>query len=111
MVAAGISFFLVLIYVGIKDAKTNTKIMISMDGLKTMSSSTLPLTDLSNKFISKSFGILLILTAALSFFSCALGAVCAGARVLFPMSRDGLMFKSMKKVHNKSQTPYIGSRK
>jgi len=75
-------------------------------GLKAITSSTLPLSDLANKYISKTFGTLLILSGALSFFSCALGSVCAGARMLFSMSRDGLMHKSMRKVHRKYNTPY-----
>lgn len=77
-------------------------------GLKALTSSTLPLTDLSNKFISKGFGTMLLFSASLSCFSCALGSVCAGARMLFSMSRDGIMHSSMKKVHKKSNTPYIG---
>lgn len=81
---------------------------LDANGLKSLSSSTLPLSDLSNKFITKDFGIMLILTASLSFFSCSLGAVLAGARVLFSMSRDGLMPRSMKKIHKISHTPYIG---
>lgn len=76
-------------------------------GLKAITSSTLPLSDLARKYAFKSFGTLLILSGSLSFFSCALGAVCAAARMLFSMSRDGLMHKSMKKVHNKYNTPYF----
>lgn len=81
---------------------------ISAAGLKSMSTSTLPLTDLASKFISKGYGIFLILSASLSFFSCALGAACAGARMLFSMSRDRLIHKSLKTVHKKYKTPYMG---
>ncbi|MDD3224557.1 MAG: APC family permease [Clostridium sp.] len=80
---------------------------ISAAGLKSMSTATLPLTDLADKFISKGYGTFLILSASLSFFSCALGAACAGARMLFSMSRDNLIHKSMKIVHKKYQTPYV----
>lgn len=76
-------------------------------GLKAITSSTLPLSDLADKYMFKGYGILLILSGSLSFFSCALGSVCAGARMLFSMSRDGLMHKSMKKVHSKYNTPYV----
>ena len=76
-------------------------------GLKEITSSTLPLSDLADKYMFKGYGTLLILSGSLSFFSCALGSVCAGARMLFSMSRDGLMHKSMKKVHSKYNTPYV----
>ncbi|MFL0253089.1 APC family permease [Clostridium neuense] len=76
-------------------------------GLKAITASTLPLSDLAGIYASKGFGTLLILSASLSFFSCALGSVCAGARMLFSMSRDGLMHKSMKKVNRRYNTPYV----
>lgn len=79
---------------------------VNSEGLKALSESSLPLTDLAGKFISRSYGTFLILSAVLSFFSCALGADCAGARMLFSMSRDGIMHKSMKKIHRKYSTPY-----
>lgn len=80
---------------------------VDSDGLKNLASSTLPLTYLADKFVSKTYGTFLILSAVLSFFSCSLGAACAGARMLFSMSRDGVMHKNMKKVHPKYKTPYF----
>lgn len=79
---------------------------VDAKGLKALSSSTLPLTDLSIKYMSKGFGELLILSAAFSNFSCALGSYCAGSRMLFAMGRDGIMHKSMMKLHPKHETPY-----
>ncbi|MDS0526265.1 APC family permease [Clostridium sp. SHJSY1] len=76
-------------------------------GLEALSSSTLPLTDLSTKYIATSFGTVLLLVAACSNFSCALGAYCAGSRMLFALSRDGLMPKIMMKLHSKHNTPYF----
>ncbi|MEY8001342.1 APC family permease [Clostridium sp. Mt-5] len=80
---------------------------ISSEGLKELSASSLPLTYLADKFISKTYGTFLILSAVLSFFSCSLGAACAGARMLFSMGRDGIMHRSMKKLHHKYSTPYV----
>ncbi|HEY8803958.1 MAG TPA: APC family permease [Clostridium sp.] len=80
---------------------------LDAQGLKALTASTLPLSDLSDKYISNGYGTLLILAACLSCFACALGSVCAGARILFAMSRDGLMYKSMMKVHSKHNTPYV----
>lgn len=76
-------------------------------GLKAVSTSALPLTDLADKYMSKGFGTLLLLSASLSFFSCALGSACAGARMLFAMSKDGIMPRIMSNVHSKYKTPYV----
>lgn len=80
---------------------------INASGLKALTNSELPLSDLSAKYMSNTYGTLLIFSASLSCFSCALGAVCAGARMLFSMSRDGLLHKSMMKI-SKHNTPYLG---
>jgi amino acid transporter len=80
---------------------------VDSEGLKALSSSTLPLSDLSTKYITTGFGTVLILVAALSNFSCALGSYCAGSRMLFALSRDGLMPKIMMKLHPKHDTPYF----
>lgn len=77
------------------------------EGLKALSSSTFPLTDLAEKYMTTGFGTVLILAAALSNFSCALGSYCAGSRMLFALGRDGMMPKSMMKVHPKHNTPYL----
>ncbi|EKQ50942.1 MULTISPECIES: APC family permease [unclassified Clostridium] len=80
---------------------------LDADGLKALSSSTLPLTDLSAKYLTTGFGTVLILVAACSNFSCALGSYCAGSRMLFALSRDGIMPKVMMKLHSKHNTPYF----
>lgn len=80
---------------------------LDAEGLKAVSTSALPLTDLADKYMSKSYGTLLLLSASLSFFSCALGSASAGARMLFSMSKDGIMPKSMSKVHHRFKTPCI----
>lgn len=77
------------------------------EGLKALSSSTFPLTDLAQKYMTTGFGTVLILAAALSNFSCALGSYCAGSRMLFALGRDGMMPKSLMKVHPKHNTPYL----
>jgi len=80
---------------------------LDAEGLKALSSATLPLADLSTKYMTTGFGTVLILVAALSNFSCALGSYCAGSRMLFALSRDGVMPKSMMKLHSKHDTPYF----
>ncbi len=43
-----------------------------------------------------------------STFGCANGMTLAGARVFFAMSRDGLFFKSVGKLHPRYKTPVAG---
>jgi APA family basic amino acid/polyamine antiporter len=43
-----------------------------------------------------------------STFGCANGLTMAGARVYYAMSRDGLFFKSVGKLHPKYKTPVAG---
>ena len=44
----------------------------------------------------------------ISTFGCANGLTLAGARVYYAMSRDGLFFKSVGKLHPKFKTPAAG---
>ena len=44
----------------------------------------------------------------ISTFGCANGMSLAGARVYYAMSRDGLFFKSVGKLHSKYKTPVAG---
>lgn len=44
----------------------------------------------------------------ISTFGCANGLTLAGARVYYAMSRDGLFFKSVGKLHPKYRTPVAG---
>jgi len=44
----------------------------------------------------------------ISTFGCANGLTLAGARVYYTMSRDGLFFKSVGKLHPKYRTPVAG---
>jgi len=43
-----------------------------------------------------------------STFGCANGLTLAGARVYYAMSRDGLFFKSVGKLHPRYKTPAAG---
>jgi APA family basic amino acid/polyamine antiporter len=44
----------------------------------------------------------------ISTFGCANGLTLAGARVYYAMSRDGLFFKSVGKLHDRYRTPVAG---
>ncbi|KZL89019.1 APC family permease [Clostridium magnum] len=80
---------------------------INPEGIKGLASSASPLGDLSSKFISDAFAIMIMLGAALSAFSCALGSASAGSRMLFSMSRDGNISAILSKVHPKYKSPYV----
>ncbi len=59
--------------------------------------------------IFHSAGAMLMAGAILiSTFGCANGLSLAGARVYYAMSRDGLFFKSVGKLHPKYKTPVAG---
>jgi APA family basic amino acid/polyamine antiporter len=59
--------------------------------------------------IFHSGGAMLMAAAILiSTFGCANGMTLAGARVFYAMSRDGLFFKSVGKLHPKYKTPVAG---
>jgi len=59
--------------------------------------------------IFHSSGAYLMAAAILiSTFGCANGMTLAGARVYFAMSRDGLFFKSVGKLHPRYKTPVAG---
>ncbi len=51
---------------------------------------------------------LMALAILISTFGCANGMSLAGARVYYAMSRDGLFFKSVGKLHPKYKTPVAG---
>jgi APA family basic amino acid/polyamine antiporter len=59
--------------------------------------------------IFHSYGAWLMAGAILiSTFGCANGLTLAGARVYYAMSRDGLFFKSVGKLHPRFKTPAAG---
>jgi APA family basic amino acid/polyamine antiporter len=59
--------------------------------------------------IFHSWGARLMAAAILiSTFGCANGMTLAGARVYYAMSRDGLFFRSVGKLHPRYKTPAVG---
>ena len=53
------------------------------------------------------FGTLIAAGVVVSFFACALACITAGARVLFAMSRHGLVHSSAATTHASHATPYV----
>jgi amino acid transporter len=80
---------------------------ITPDGIKALSNSSMPLSDLAKKFVSKQYAFLVDLAVTMSLFSCVIGCVCTGARILLSMSRDGNLHKSLSNIHVRFKTPHI----
>lgn len=77
------------------------------DGITALTKSSSTIVDLSKKYISNSFSLLITFGASLSAFSSALGSMAAGSRLLYSVSRDGNVPFVLSKIHEKHKTPYI----
>jgi amino acid transporter len=80
---------------------------VTPGGIKAFSNATMPLIDLADKYVSTQYAFLIVLSLTLSLFSCVIGCVCTGARILFSISRDGNLHKSMSSIHVRFKTPHI----
>ncbi|MFB5192831.1 APC family permease [Alicyclobacillus fastidiosus] len=80
---------------------------VTPTGIQELSNSTMPLSDLADKFVSKQYAFLVVLAITMSLFSCVIGCVCTGARILLSMSRDGHLHKSLSGIHGKFKTPHV----
>lgn len=76
-------------------------------GIKALSSSASPLGDLSEKYISNGYALVIMLGAGISAFSCALGSAAAAARLLFTIGKDEKLFKVFSKTQQKYKSPHI----
>jgi amino acid transporter len=52
-------------------------------------------------------GILITIGAIISFFACVLASITAGSRVLFLMSRHGLLHQAIGGSHEANKTPHV----
>lgn len=78
------------------------------EGMAAFTGSNAPLSDLIARYLGTEFAIVMLLCMAISFFTSTLGCVNAGARVLFTMSRDGMLCPSLARVDKKNNTPHVG---
>jgi amino acid transporter len=72
-----------------------------------LASSNAPLSVLAQLAGIPAFGIAIAIGAAISFFACALASINAGARVLYAMSRHGLLHASAGNAHETHATPHV----
>jgi amino acid transporter len=80
---------------------------LSSSGVRAFSSSSAPLGDLANTYMSKGFAAAIMFGAVISAFSSALGSVTAGSRLLYSMGRDGFIHSGLGKVNARFGTPSI----
>ncbi|MBX5437457.1 MAG: APC family permease [Alicyclobacillaceae bacterium] len=76
-------------------------------GVQALSTAAMPLIDLATKFVSKQYAFLIVFALTLSLFSCVIGCVCTGARILFAIGRDGFLPKQVADVHAQYKTPHV----
>jgi amino acid transporter len=69
--------------------------------------STAPLSVLASLAGLPFFGLLIAIGVAIGFFACALACITAGSRVLFAMSRHGLLPSAVADAHATHATPHI----
>ncbi len=71
-----------------------------------LSQSTAPLNVLALKAGLPLLGILIDISAVISFFSCALACITAAARVLYDMGQKGDLHQSFGDAHRSNRTPH-----
>jgi amino acid transporter len=53
------------------------------------------------------FGVLISIGAAISFFACVLASINAGSRILFALSRHGVLHPKVGTAHTTNATPHV----
>jgi amino acid transporter len=66
-----------------------------------------PLNYLANALGWGFLGLLINMGVLLSFFSCTLACINSTARIIFSMSRHGLLFDALGEAHKENETPYV----
>lgn len=76
---------------------------------QSLAKSNAPLNELSVRSGLQILSTPIDLCASVSFFTCCLAAINAGARVLLCMGREGAVHSSVTAIHEKNQTPYFAA--
>tara|TARA_Y100000310_G_scaffold335673_1_gene418295 strand:+ start:1801 stop:3672 length:1872 start_codon:yes stop_codon:yes gene_type:complete len=72
-----------------------------------LAASDAPLTDVAHAVMGSTGGKILTLLIFLNIFGGAAAWIITTPRLIFALARDGLLPKSLEKIHPKFQTPYI----
>jgi amino acid transporter len=90
-------FFMVTSYIAV----------LGFKGLGTsLAASTAPFNDLADHAGVGFFGVLISVGAVISMFACTLASINAGSRVLFSMSRHGILHPHVGRTHDTNETPH-----
>lgn len=74
-----------------------------------LSQTTAPLNDLADINGVGVLGILISVGALISFWSCSVACITAGARIIHSMSNQKLIPEKLGKVHDKNETPHVAT--
>ena len=91
-------FFVILSYTEVLGFRGNSV---------TLDKSDAPLAVLANQAGVGFFGILISLGAVISFFACVLASINAGSRILFALSRHGIIHPRVGTAHRTNATPDV----
>ena len=65
--------------------------------------------DLASGWVAPWLGIVITVGAAISAAACALACVVGASRLIFAMSRDGLGFPALAKIHTQHRVPHVAA--
>ena len=90
-------FFMITSYIAV----------LGFTGLKPgLEASTAPFNDLATNAGVGFFGVLISIGAVISMFACTLASINAGSRILFSMSRHGILHPHVGRAHDTNETPH-----
>lgn len=66
-----------------------------------------PLSAMAGKLKLPIVGVLTSIGAGISLFGAGLACINASSRILYTMANDGIMIRSLNKIHQKNRTPHV----
>lgn len=100
-------FYILMSYTQLLAFKGQTTILGEDGQPIALAASTAPLNDIAKIVGVEFYGKLIDIGIVISMFACNLACVNAGARMLFTLSRDGVLPSHMGQAHSTNQTPHI----
>lgn len=80
-----------------------------MSAGKSLADTTAPLNDLADQNGVGLLGVFISLGALISFWSCTVACITAGARILHSMSTQKLVPEVLGRIHSKNETPHVAT--
>lgn len=102
------SVLFTVVAVGAYFVYTSYVLVLAFHGQQpTLDQSNAPLSVLAGLAGIPVFGLIIAVGVGIGFFACALACITAGSRVLFAMSRHGLLHSAVGDAHQTHATPYV----